>query len=104
MSNHPAFPLRIGLALAAVLLLLGIPALSWASCASEWVNSAANDTCENESFTQSGSISNIQCKITATCRVSNSPVQDRIDTITVAESDVADLHNCSGYLQVGACS
>lgn len=49
MLNHRVFPLRIGLALAAALLLLGVPALSGAAtdseCQTEWAESGADDSC-----------------------------------------------------------
>ena len=105
MLKHPIFSLRIGIALAFAfaLLSLGVPSLSWAACAGEWFKSDAADTCTDADFEQSGTISNLQCKITATCRISDSPVQERIDTITVAEDQVADLNNCNGWLTVGSC-
>ncbi len=60
MLNYLVFPLRISLALAAALLLLGVPTLSGAAaptqvdCSLAFTNSSAEDSCVASSITVSG--------------------------------------------------
>ncbi len=95
---------RMGIALAAALLLLGVPTLSGAAptqsqCADAWSESAADDTCDNESISVSGD----NCRVTASCLTEDSWFSLAAD-ITTSLSNVDDLHNCSGSLNVGSCS
>ena len=105
MFNSPVFPLRIGLVLAAVLLLLGIPALSGAAtdgeCRSEWSESGADDSCWSESISASGAT---DCEIGASCATGQGQGNSRYATITVHLGRVDELNNCNGWLQVGSCS
>ena len=105
MLNYLVFLLRISLALAAALLLLGVPALSGAAaptqvdCSLAFTNSPAEDSCTASSITVSGE----QCRVRAYCETGYNN-DTRVDTVTVPLSDVDDLNNCSGYLTVGSCS
>ncbi len=95
---------RMGIALAAALLLLGVPTLSGAAptqaeCSNAWDDSAADDTCDNESISVSGE----DCRVTASC-LTEDPWFSLATDITTSLSNVDDLHNCSGSLNVGSCS
>ena len=121
-SQSRGFPLRIGVALAAALLLFGSPAVSEDSgedsavgapsptdteCANAWAESDAKGTCENGSATAEAGLCRIEtnCLVTVT---STSPLRDDTDTtayteILATQDEVADLHNCGGVLTVGNC-
>ncbi len=105
MPNHRVFSLRTGLALAATLLLLSVPALSGAAtdseCSDEWTESAADGSCDNESISASG---DTDCAIGASCTTGQGQGNSRYATITVHLERVDELHNCNGHLQVGSCS
>ena len=104
MLNHRVFPLRIGLALAATLMLLGVPALSGAAtdseCSTEWSESGADDSCWSETISASG---DTDCEIGASCATSQGQGNSRYTTITVHLSRVDELNNCNGHLKVGNC-
>lgn len=102
MLNHRVFSLRIGLALAAVLMLLGVPALSGAAtdaeCQDAWADSSADDSCDAGHIAAAG---DDNCSVTASCEIGNG--SSRSDSITTALSNVDDLNNCGGFLRVGNC-
>ena len=122
----PKNSLRIGIVLAAVLLLIGAPTLGGAQetdcassassaitqeCQSEWQSSAAMLECSHSrvsSAGRSGSTGN-KCHISASCltgvisAVNPSEPQYMSVDIEVCLEDVSDLINCSGNLQVGSC-
>ncbi len=95
---------RMGIALAAALLLLGVPTLSGAAptqsqCSDAWSESSADDTCDNESISVSGD----NCRVTASC-LTEDPWFSLAADITTSLANVDDLQNCSGSLNVGSCS
>ena len=110
MFNSPVFPLRIGLVLAAALLLLGVPALSGAEvtegqpvptqseCANAYADSSAADTCSRETISVIGN----KCRIVAYCTMSGGfwTQETEIETIL---GNVEILSNCNGYLRTGSC-
>ncbi len=119
----PKNSLRIGVALAAVLLLTGAPTLGGAQetdcasspttnqeCESEWQSSAAMPECLHArvSATSSRNTGN-KCNISANCltgvisAVNPTEPQTMPVDIEVCLEDVSDLNNCSGNLQVGSC-
>ena len=126
--DRGAFPLRIGAALVAALLLFclpaaaseeessssqAVPAVTDAQCESKWNESEASDTCSESSIEAEASM----CRVQADCQVA--PVLATVDpgdhdkgkkssahqfnNILASLGDVADLHNCSGVLTVGSC-
>ena len=100
MSNHSVFSLRIGLVLAAV-LLLGVPTLSGAAtdseCSDAWDDSGADDSCSNEQIVAQGD----DCWITALCQMASGG--SRSDSITVSLASTDDINNCNGFLSTGSC-
>ena len=120
-SGPGSFPSRIAAALAAALLLCGLPAAGEATsssavspvaptvsqCETEWGKSQADDECRNESVTVGG----IMCRVEAECLVTltssdNSTSDGDTYSSTEAEAaldEVADLYNCGGVLTVGSC-
>lgn len=106
--EREAFPLRIGIALvASILLLAGSPALaSNAQCSAEWEESSASDTCRDVSI-EWGNWNNCEpcCLFFAEChngeRFAINPWDNT--TIGVPLSDVDDLENCQGNLTNGSC-
>ena len=106
--EREAFPLRIGIALvASILLLAGSPALaSNAQCSAKWEESSASETCRDASFNW-GNWNNCEpcCMITAWCNNGNQfdPDPWRRTIIGAPMSDVDDLENCSGILTDGSC-
>ena len=120
-----AFPLGIGAALVVVLLAFSFPAVSQdstssdaptdAQCSDNWADSAADDTCRNESVTAEGGM----CRVEAECKVAallvsapvNVPTDDNktnqdnffSNSMLATLDEVANLHNCNGVLTVGSC-
>ena len=102
--RRPSYSSRIGIALAATLFLLGIPAVSEAlppgpsECMSKYtIWSGADDTCRNENVTVVG----YQCQFTAECRNSEG---DWVNTqISVTPEEATQLNNCNGVLTLGSC-
>ncbi len=131
MFNHErgAFPLRIGIALAAALLLFALPAAgsedsdsgavgvvieeppTAAQCESQWASSAADETCQNESISAEDGM----CRVEAECLwpVMTSSQEENCwlcDVYYAVDNDflgsldeVARLSNCEGTLTVGSC-
>ena len=98
----PSYLSRIGIALAAAMLLLGVATPSWADatnaqCSAKWGESSADDSCSNEQITASGD----DCRITALCTMSNGA--GRSDSITVHLNQVSGIRNCNGFLTLGHC-
>ena len=97
-----SYPLRFGIALAALLLVLGAATESraeatQAQCEAEWADSDADGPCWDEQITPSGD----QCTISAKCKRGN---EDYLRTsITVDLDSVSDLNNCNGTLTDGSC-
>ena len=98
-----AFPLRTVIALAAALLLLGVATASQAfppgpsQCMNKYVQSDADDTCQNEDVTIDGN----NCSFTAECR--DSEGDWRNTSITVSPEEATQLNNCNGTLTLGSC-
>ena len=96
-------PLRFGLALAVVLPLLGLPAVSEAipptdsKCNNKYVQSDADDTCQNESVTAQG----WNCRVVAECRRGDGSYNNT--EITASPDDTTRLNNCDGVLTIGSC-
>ena len=101
MLSHTAVPshsLRIGIALVAVLLLLGVATPGWAQatdaqCSAAWSQSSADDSCSNEQISASSAT---ECTITASCTMSNGG--SRSDSITSNLNSVSNLKNCNGTI------
>lgn len=105
MSKDQVLLSGIGIALAAALLLLGVPALSGAAaptqsqCEDAWEDSDADDSCDNEYIV----VEDEKCRVSASC-LTEDPWDSRATTILTSLANVDDLENCSGSLQVGSCS
>ena len=108
MLNHAAAPsylLRIGIALALALLLLGAATESRAggaalqACKSAWNDSPASDTCTNAQIAATG-VEGDDCEISAQCTSGGS---QSVTSITVNLDSVSDLNNCEGTLTDGSC-
>ena len=100
--SRPPRPLRIAVALAACLFLLGAATESRAGptdaqCSTQWGYSGADDTCSNEQITAQG----YNCRIAASCTTSNGA--SRSDSITVGLNQVSFIMNCDGFLTLGQC-
>ena len=113
-SRPRSFPLRIGAALAAALLLFCLPAaasdddstapaVTDALCDDRWGDSEAADTCTDKSITAEGEM----CRIVADCpkplAVLIAPHPPIANNILATPDNVAQLHNCIGVLTVGSC-
>ena len=93
----PSYLLRIGIALAAVFLLLGVAAESEAAtpaqCEAQFNNSSASDSCTFNSATTDGD----QCTIYYSCTTSSGGSSGS-QSITSALGSVSGLNNCNGEL------
>ena len=121
-SERGSFPLRIGVALAAALLLFSFPAASSdtaiappaptdAQCSQKWGDSEADDSCQNESI----SVDGVQCRVQADCLMTiteHNPTETNSTSlggtyssteILATLDDVARLYNCGGVLTIGSC-
>ena len=102
----PSCPFRFGIALAAVLLVLGAAAESRAEkaalerCKSEWNDSPASAACTFASIAAVGEGGD-DCEISATCPTSDGG--NRTSSITVDVDSVSGLNNCDGELTDGSC-
>ena len=124
-----AFPMRIGIALAACLLLLGaappagacvtcsaytsgsepprastsiVQSLSpptVAECWAAWHDSSATLTCGGEEMSVAGSY----CSVGAWCETGTTYLVTRFTEIEASVDDIADLNNCDATLRVGSC-
>ena len=96
-------PLRVAAALAATVFLLVIPAVGEAvppgnsQCNAKYVQSDADDTCQNESVTAQG----WNCHVSAECRKGNGTWHNT--SITASPNDTTRLNNCDGVLTIGSC-
>ena len=127
--GRPLRPLRIAIALAAVLSLAAAPALGGQvcrpapadtsttgyemaanKCCDPYDDSSASDTCRNETIEMA--IGSPQCSISAECHVpagtwiGNAYIAigyHNSTSITVSWDDVDDLRNCTGTLTNGSC-
>ena len=119
------FPLRMGAAFVAALLLFAFPAAgqnaspdastaaeappTGAECEQQWASSAADDTCRNESITAEDGMCRIEAEclapLTAASEGENSPVGDVYYSNEFVGSlyEVVRLSNCGGTLTVGSC-
>ena len=107
------FPLRIGTALAAALLPLGVATAAsaqtsdsscpstptWAECRAAWDDSSAQETCVLPEIYVAGS----KCRLNAWCYTGeNEAARDWTD-IEACVGDIDNLSNCSGSFRVGSC-
>ena len=96
--DRRAFPVRIGVAAVAALLLLGAAAGSRAAtdaqCSAAYNDSSASDDCTTVSI--AGLSGPDRCKIVARCPSSSGHQQQ--DTIYAPLSLTDDLQNCNGSL------
>ncbi len=101
-------PWKVGIALAAGLLLLGVATGSRADdeaekaqatmqCKAEWADSPASDSCSDM---QIDIADDDDCVVSAMC---TSGEAQSLTTITVALGSVSGLHNCAGTLTDGDC-
>ena len=108
MLNHsavPSYSLRIGIVLAAALLLLGAATESRAAgaalqaCKSAWNDSPASNTCTNAQIAATG-VEGDDCEISAQCTSGGS---QSLTSITVDVNRASGLNNCEGSLTDGSC-
>ncbi len=109
----PKNSLRIGIALAAGLLLFGVGEVRAGPteeqiltrvCADMWGQSPARDSCTSAEITADvgDSEDDDRCEISAVCPTGDGEGSQTSD-VTVHPSHVPDLNNCDGELTNGSC-